>query len=271
MIAPDTTSAVRAVDSHAHVMRIGAPLVAERHSGPARDVLVDEFLAVLDRHGVSHGVLTAPSFYDADNSILVDALRQHPHRLRGTAIVDPETEPALDDLAQQGVVGIRLNWVRRALRPNADSAAYGRLFDAMRERGWHIELFLEGEYLPDVLPILRRTGIALVLDHFGSPEPEGGVNSPGFRLVLDAVRDGATWVKLSAPYRLRGADPQPYVDALLQAGGPERLLWGSDWPWVGHETACTYQHCLDWLHAWVPDRAARQTILADTPRRLFGL
>jgi predicted TIM-barrel fold metal-dependent hydrolase len=257
------------VDCHAHVMRRDAPLVAERHSRPARDVTVEEFLAVLDRHGIACGVLTAPSFYGADNTILLDALRRHPDRLRGTAIVDPQTEPALDALAAQGVAGIRLNWVRRAGLPDVASAAYRRLFDAVRERDWHIELFLEGERLPEVLPVIQRSGAKLVLDHFGCPDPAAGVESAGFRLLLAAMREGNCWVKLSAPYRLRGADPQPYVDALLRAGGPHRLLWASDWPWVGYENTCTYQDCLDWLRAWVPDDDSRAVILAEAPRRLF--
>lgn len=260
---------ILAVDCHAHVMRRDVPLIAERHSRPARDVPVEEFLEVLDRHGIARGVLTAPSFYGPDNAILLDALRRQPGRLRGTAIIDPEADPGLDDLERQGVVGIRLNWVRRARLPDIGSAAYRRLFDAVRERDWHVELFLEGEHLPEVLPVIRRSGAKLVLDHFGCPDPVAGVDSAGFRLVLAAVREGNCWVKLSAPYRLRGADPQRYVDALLQAGGPDYLLWASDWPWVGHEADCTYQSCLDWLHAWVPDDAARRLILADVPQRLF--
>jgi hypothetical protein len=39
---------VTAVDAHAHVMRRDAPLLAERHSVPARDVDVPDYLAVLD-------------------------------------------------------------------------------------------------------------------------------------------------------------------------------------------------------------------------------
>jgi predicted TIM-barrel fold metal-dependent hydrolase len=83
------------------------------------------------------------------------------------------------------------------------------------------------------------------------------------------VRAGDTWVKLSAPYRLGGADPQPYVDALLAAGGPRQLMWASDWPFVAHEEAITYRMCVDWLLQWVPDAATRRAILVDTPARLF--
>src|SRR6185295_4527207 len=53
---------VTAVDCHAHVMRRDLPLTSERHSAPKRDVTVEEYVGVLDAFGISHGVLTAPSF-----------------------------------------------------------------------------------------------------------------------------------------------------------------------------------------------------------------
>ena len=261
---------ILAVDCHAHVMLQHAPLAADRHSAPARDVLVEEFLTMLDRHGIARGVLTAPSFYGFDNSILLDAVSRFPDRLRGTVIVDPDVEPTLEPLATKGAVGIRLNWIRRAHLPDITTKGYVRLFDAVRERDWHIELFLEGARMPDILPVLQRSSAKLVLDHFGGPDPVGQVGSPGFQLVLQAVRDGNCWVKLSAPYRLGGVNPQAYVDALMQAGGPERLVWASDWPWISHEGQFTYQDCLDWLRTWVPDDATRAIILADTPHKLFG-
>jgi len=59
---------------------------------------------------------------------------------------------------------------------------------------------------------------------------------------LRALDAGRAWVKVSAPYRLFGADPLPYLRALLEAGGPERLVWGSDWPVL--TLAGTYQ---DWF------------------------
>jgi predicted TIM-barrel fold metal-dependent hydrolase len=256
-----------AVDCHAHVMLRDAPLVANRHSKPERDVSVDEFLAVLDAHDVGHGVLTAPSFYGPDNSILLQALRAHPKRLRGTVTLDPEAMPDLDAMARDGVVGVRLNWTKRDRLPNVSSSAYGRMFDAVRSMGWHLELFLEGERLPDVLPFLQRTG-KLVLDHFGCPDPALGVTSAGFQTVLASVREGSTWVKLSAPYRLRGASPQPYVDALMEAGGPQRLLWASDWPWIGHEGQFDYATCLGWLNEWVCDAHFREEILVTSPIEL---
>jgi predicted TIM-barrel fold metal-dependent hydrolase len=268
--ARSAAPAVIAIDCHAHVMRRDLPLVSERHSAPLRDVTVDEYLAVQDTHGVSHGVLTAPSFYGTDNTLLLAALDAHPARLRGTAIVAPEVDRAtLAGMDRRGVVGIRLNWVRRAELPDVGSTAYRQLFAAVRELDWHVEIFLEGAKLAGVLPRVRECGVKVVLDHFAAPDPALGVADPGFVAALAGVRAGDTWVKLSAPYRLGGADPQRYVDALLAAGGPAQLVWASDWPFVGHESAITYAQCVDWIRAWVPDDDARRAILVDAPARLF--
>jgi len=83
--------AITGVDCHAHIMAVDLPLAPDIHSRPARDVSAEEYLAVLGSHGISHGVLTAPSFYGSNNILLLDALRRYPHQLRGTVIVDPSS------------------------------------------------------------------------------------------------------------------------------------------------------------------------------------
>jgi predicted TIM-barrel fold metal-dependent hydrolase len=263
--------AILAVDAHAHVMRRNAPLAPERHSAPKRDVTVDEFLGVLDEHAISHGVLTAPSFYGTDNSLLLEALDAHPDRLRGTVIVAPEIDDStLRAMAGGGVVGIRLNWVRRDALPDVTSSAYRSLLARVRDLNWHVEILLEGAKLAAVLPRLRETGARVVVDHFGLPDPARGIACEGFAQVLEGVRSGDTFVKLSAPYRFGETDPQRYVDALLDAGGPRQLVWASDWPFVSFEDEIRYAQCVHWIRTWIPDEAARRTVLVDTPAALFA-
>jgi len=262
---------ITAVDCHAHVMRVDAPLAPDRHSAPKRDCTVEDYLGVLDTHGISHGVLTAPSFYGTDNSLLLDALDRPGGRLRGTVIVDPDIDRAsLAAMGERGAVGIRLNWVRRSTLPDVAAAEYRQLFVKVRELDWHVEIYLEGPLLAKILPAVRESGAKVVIDHFGSPDPAQGVACSGFKAVLDGVRAGDTLVKLSAPYRQGGADPRRYVDALLDAGGPQQLVWASDWPFVSHEDDVTYRNCVQWLVDWVPNEAARRIILVDTPASLFG-
>src|SRR5688572_12318078 len=183
-------------------MRRDLPLAPDRHSGPARDVTVEEFLGELDAHGISHGVLTAPSFYGTDNSLLLSALDAAPHRLRGTAIVAPDVSAeALAAMDRRGIVGIRLNWIRREKLDDVESPAYRGLFERVRRLDWQVEIYLEGPKLAAVLPRIRGQGVKVVADHFGAPDPARGVACPGFQEVLRGVRAGDTFVKLSAPYR----------------------------------------------------------------------
>ena len=192
-------------------------------------------------------------------------------RLRGTVIVAPDIHrAALEAMGQRGAVGIRLNWFRRALLPDPTSAEYRRLFATVRDLGWHVEIYIEGPKLAALLPQIRDTGTNVVVDHFGGPDPARGVACAGFQRVLEGVRAGDTFVKLSASYRQGGADCQPYVDALLDAGGPQRLVWASDWPFLSHEDHVTYEDCVNDLNTWVPDTATRHVILAETPAKLFG-
>jgi predicted TIM-barrel fold metal-dependent hydrolase len=265
-----SSETVVAVDCHAHVMRRDLPLAPDRHSGPKRDVSVEEFLATLDAHGISHGVLTAPSFYGTDNSLLLAALGAASDRLRGTAIVATDiSDEALAEMDRAGVVGIRLNWIGRDKLDDVESPAYRKLFERVRALDWQVEIYLEGPKLASVLPKIRAQGVKVVADHFGSPDPALGVACPGFQEVLRGVRSGDTFVKLSAPYRQGGADPQAYVDALLDAGGPGQLVWATDWPFVGFEDKIAYRQCVDWIEAWIPDASTRKIVMRDTPARLF--
>lgn len=263
---------VLGVDCHAHVMRVGEKLDPQRHSEPGRDAHVNEFLRLLDTHGLSHGVLTQPSFYGTDNRLLLAALSRAPQRLRGTVIVDEGvTATELEALRERQVVGVRLNWIRRSSWPKVSSSPFRSFLARVAAAGLHVEIYLEGSALAEVLPRLRASGARVVVDHFGTPDPTLATACPGFRAVLEGVAAADTWVKLSAPYRLGGVDPQAYVDALLRAGGPGQLLWASDWPWVSHENEHSYEGCLEAFERWIPDEALRHSILRTSPRAVMGL
>ena len=259
------------IDAHAHVFTRDLPLVPEARHAPDYDALLETYLALLDAHGITHALLTAPSFLGTDNSYLLGALGRGAGRLRGTVIVDPRIDrKALGDFAKQGVVGIRLNYFCAQSLPDFGARDYQRLFASVRELDWHVEIYLEGPRLAPVLPLIVATGVKVVVDHFGSPDPQSGLQCAGFLAVLAAAAQGHTWIKLSAPYRLGGAHASIYARALLRECGPERLLWGSDWPWTQNAAAKTYGRTLEWLQLWVPEESQRQTILGQTPAELFG-
>lgn len=58
----------RSIPTHAHVFARDLPLTSDRRYAPAYDATIDDYLGMLDRNGMSHGVLVQPSFLGTDNS-----------------------------------------------------------------------------------------------------------------------------------------------------------------------------------------------------------
>lgn len=263
-----------AVDTHAHVFRQGLALADARRHTPDYDATLADYLALLDAHGLSHGVLVQPSFLGTDNSHMVEALRAAPARLRGVAVVAPDVaESDLQALALAGVVGIRLNLIGLEL-PALDAPAWRTLLDRVNALGWHVEVHLQAARLHGVMPALLAAGSRVVVDHFGRPDPALGVADPGFQYLLRQAASGRVWVKLSAPYRNWAAPDcaaagRLAARQLLDAYTPERLMWGSDWPHTEHRHLASYPAATQWLDAWIDDPAQRRALLADTPLRLF--
>ena len=260
---------MRMVDAHAHVFLRDMPHIANQRHRIAYDFGFEQYLAELDRHGVERGVIAAASPYGDYNDYTIAALRAHPQRLRGTVILDPSVERyVMEAMARDGVVGVRLPFISLQALPDLASFEWQRLLRRIRDLGWHVHLHLDGPRLPQVLPALAASGVELVVDHFGRPDPKLGVRCAGFRMMLELLENGRTWVKVSAAYRLGKEAAAAYGRELLKQVGPDRLLWASDCPFVGHEKEVTYRDTIDAVLAWVPE-AARERIFAENALALY--
>jgi predicted TIM-barrel fold metal-dependent hydrolase len=80
--------------------------------------------------------------------------------------------------------------------------------------------------------------------------------------------EGRTWVKVSGGHRL-GPQAKQYARELLRVAGPDRLVWASDCPFVGHEGQFPYRAMIDWLVDAIPDATARAKIFGATARALY--
>lgn len=262
-------SRVSAVDTHAHVFHRALPFVPNRRYTPDYDALPADYLGMLDANAMSHGVIIPISILGTNNDYTLECIRASGGRLRGLAVVDPEKDIGkLDGLAAAGIVGIRLNLIGKPV-PDPRQGAWRELFAACARLGWQVEVYDDAARLSQLLTPLLDTGVKVVVDHFGKPSVQQGVDDPGFQYLLGLGASRQVWVKLSAPYRSSDAIAAAAAPLLRKAFGPERLLWGSDWPHTGFEGKVRYATLRSQLDGWIPDADERRIVLADTPAKLF--
>jgi predicted TIM-barrel fold metal-dependent hydrolase len=261
---------VSIVDTHAHLFTKSMQLVPDAWHVPPAEADADQYIATLDAQGVSFGVLAAASISGTNNDHTLAACRRH-SRLRTTVIVPPDCSlQAMKEMAASGAVGVRFQWRNVVDLPDLSSNAYRSLLRHVAELDWHVQLHDDAFRLPAYLPALEAAGVKVVVDHFGRPDTAYGIHGAGFKRLLRSIEGGRTWVKLSAPFRLLSDSlVQQAGQALLEHAGPERLMWGSDWPFAAFEDSFTYDMALASLAELVPDATTRRRISCDTPLAFY--
>jgi len=257
-------------DAHFHVFgpQDRYPMDARRNYTPHASSL-DDYRRVMHAVGIDRGVIVQPSVYGTDNRATLDALRAGGERFR--AIVVPPADVSDGELAGMhalGVRGVRLNLHNPQMLAMDDALS---IVERMAGSGWHLQAFLDLQRDPAALDTLcDRTRVPVVVDHMGKLAPSTRTHP-----LMDRLRAGSCWVKLSAPYRVSG-EPAPHADltGLVRAladANPERVLWGSDWPHTElHAGTPEARDLAALVHAWFPDEAMRRQVCVVNPARLYG-
>lgn len=263
-------------DCHAHVFGPydRFPLAAERSYTPPEATL-DMHTAMLERLGLSHGVLVHPSAYGEDHSALLDALAERPH-LRGIVVATKDTHLDLKKLRAKGVRAARFSHRAGAAANFAGSASFDDLValaPRLADAGLHAELWTDCKALPDIAATLRALPFPVVIDHMGMFEVNAGLNDPGFRCLLSLVSEGKAWVKLCVYRNLTGVadfeSGRQFHDALVSAN-PDRLIWGTDWPHLRVTPEPDAADLLATFIRWNKSEALTRKLLVENPQRLYG-
>src|SRR6201998_670962 len=234
-------------------------------------------------------VIVTPSVYGPDNSATLFGMKARGANARGVSVIDDKTSEAdLDALQQAGFRGIRLNLATGGVNdPNIARQRFSTAVERMKARGWHVQLYTSLAMISSIKDLVAASPVPAVFDHFGGAVAAAGVDQPGFADLLELVKSGKAYVKISGAYRASKLAPDypdvvPLAKALI-AANPDRIIWGTDWPHPnsvappgGKPTDLTPLLPIDdgrlfnKLPVWAPDAAIRKTILVENPARLYG-
>jgi predicted TIM-barrel fold metal-dependent hydrolase len=278
---------VEACDCHTHIHGDPAkfPFFAGRTYTP-ETALPEEMSALHRSLFIQRVVIVTPSVYGTDNSATLYGMQARGRDARGVAVIDDKTtERQLDEMGKAGFCGIRLNLATGGISdPKAGRQRFSAAAARMKKRKWHVQIYTNLAMISAIKDLVAKSPVPVVFDHFGGAQAALGVEQPGFGDLLELVRKGRAYVKISGAYRSSKLAPDyedcvPLAKALIAANA-DRIVWGTDWPHpnsagggTDHITQLTPiddGRLLNQLPVWAPDVDVRKKILVDNPARLYG-
>jgi predicted TIM-barrel fold metal-dependent hydrolase len=277
-----------ACDCHTHIHGDPAafPFFPGRVYTP-ETALPEEMSALHRALHVQRVVIVTPSVYGTDNSATLYGMKARGADARGVAVIDDRTpEGELDAMGRAGVCGIRLNLATGGSNdPSAGRKRFQAAVERVQKRKWHVQMYTNLAVISSIKELVAASPVPAVFDHFGGARAELGAGQPGFADLLELVRSGKAYVKISGAYRASKLAPDypdaaPLAKALI-AANTDRIIWGTDWPHPNSSSGNPATQVtpllqiddgriLNQLPLWAPDAAIRKKILVDNPARLYG-
>jgi len=246
--AADTRSTPLIIDAHHHLWQRsrGDYDWLDARINPAlarieRDYLPEHYRPLAAANGIAGSVLVQAAQTEAETRWLLAQAHAADILVRGVVgwidMAAPDAADVLEALAQDRLLrGIRpmlqdlpqLDWV---LHPRLDAA-----FRALIDLDLSFDVLIRPAHLRNSLVLLTRyPDLRAIVDHCAKPDIALRRWQPwadGMRLIALETK---AWCKLSGLVTEAGPDwklddLRPYVEHVIECFGPQRVVWGSDWP-----------------------------------------
>ncbi len=273
------------IDSHHHLWRFD-PLeygwIGRDEHPLRRDFGPAELEAVAAEANID-GTIAVQARQSLEETRRLLSLAADGGRIRGVTGWMPLASPAVGDLLAEFADNRLLKGLRHVVQDEPDDdfllgREFNRGVDLLRNHNLIYEILVYQRQLPSVERFVKlHSDQPLVLDHLGKP----AIRQSGFAEWAPLIRRLAEFPNLACklsglvteadPVRWTPEELTPYIETVLEAFGPERLMFGSDWPvclrgvsyrgWV--ETVETFTERLS--------PCERAMIMGGTAVRVYGL
>ena len=246
-----------------------------RDYGPA------ELAGVVGRLGVSGTVAVQARQTEQETEWLL-TLANTDNLIKGVVGWAPLASPNVGDVLDRWADEERLVGIRHVVQDEPDGFLDAQEFNdgvaSLNSRGLVYDILVFPRQLAEAIRFVdRHPNQSLVLDHAAKPRIGATFDSEWAKDVRDLARRENVTCKLSGlatEVQLPQWDAdllRPYIDVLLEAFTPERLMWGSDWPVALIATG--YER---WLLACQSITAGlskpeRDALFSQTASRVYGL
>jgi L-fuconolactonase len=279
------------VDAHQHFWRPDRveygwmkALAGEAARRLVRPVLPSELEPILAQHGVAQTVLVQAATDAAEADFLLSLAEHHPFIAGAVVWLDMDDADFGRQLARCAAhpkfLGVRPmiqdiddpGWLRRPL--------VRRAFGVLEEQQVCFDFLIKPHQLPATLEVLDAfPKLRAVIDHIAKPDIARGTREPWAALLQRVSEHRNVYCKLSGMIteadheRWTPGDLAPFIAHALASFGPERSMFGSDWP------VCTLAGSYERVLGALEDNLARlaiepralRAIFADSAREFYRL
>jgi predicted TIM-barrel fold metal-dependent hydrolase len=238
MAMPQTTLGYRIVDPHVHVWINDPryPWAMETVDPPKQDATPSMLLDLMKANSIARTVLVQFIGYRWDNRYARDTMNERKPYFMGVARVNPEDPAApdrLSELTTEGFHGVRLSpsgdgggdWIKGPLMPP--------LWKRAESLKVPMQIYAPITRMPDMVPLIEQcANLDVIIDHMA----DCPIDQPQeLEKLIALARYPRVFVKISHMWSIsRQAypwlDAQEYARRLYDVFGPQRLMWGTDWP-----------------------------------------
>jgi len=275
------------IDSHQHFWQHSQPFDYSWQDTPdlepiRRDYLPNDLKPLIDAAGVDRAVFVQTQHNVAENRWVLELAEQNEFLVGVVGWVDLASEACEEQLLEfrdhPKFVGVR--HVTQD-EPDDDFIVRPEIIRGLKVLEQHnvpFDLLFFVKHLHHTPTLARElSNLPMVIDHLAKPNIKEGRLDDWADNFRAAAKFPNVYCKLSGMITeadwqdWKPADLKPYVEIALEAFGPERLMYGSDWPVC--ELAGSYQQVFDALNELLGplSETENEKIFGDTAKQFYKL
>jgi L-fuconolactonase len=247
-----------------------------------RDFLPEHLAAELAANGMDASIAVQADQSESETMFLLD-LAEKDKRIAGVVGWVDLLSPRVGERLEYFSHSPKLRGFRHIAQSEPDDRFLSREnfingVAQLRAFGFTYDILIYPKQLPAAIELVARLPEQrFVVDHLAKPEIKFGKTSPWVAQMKEVAQNNNVFCKLSglvteADWKhWKAGDFKRYLDAVFDAFGAERLMFGSDWPVCF--LAATYRQVKQLIEEFVEgfSESDKEKIFGDNAARFYGL
>jgi L-fuconolactonase len=273
------------IDAHQHLWRYLPPGPGWMGDGMEclrRDFLMDDLRAITAEAGVT-GTIVVEAERTTEETEWLSRVAASGDLICGVVGWAPLTSSAVISELERIASLPKMKAIRHPLHDEADDLFvlrndFNRGIAALKRFDLRYDILIFEKHLPQTIQLVdRHPDQVFILDHVAKPRIRDGVLSPWRKNIRELARRANVYCKLSGMvtetdwHSWSEGELSPYIETVLEAFTPKRIMFGSDWPVVN--LASSYRRWIDTVRGAIAQLSATEQgrILAGTAIESYGL